>query len=220
MNNDLITVNSSYEEMAKAMGLSGSAPSTEVEKKSVNALARLRLNHAPIMGSEEVKGKMVNVEKIASGTYKLDVPNDATYYQPDIEIRPFMQRYMYKRFIKGNDDTPNRFIKTVMADNLNVDLKDNGGGHNCGKPAGYIQDFDALPDKQKDLIRQIKRVRVVFGVAKFDKAQRVEGDNITDADLGYVPFIWEVDNKEAFKTIGSPFDKLAKLKKMKAKKAA
>ncbi len=214
MNNDIVTttISDNFDEMAKAMGLAGS-PSTEVEKKSVNQLARLRLNHSPIMGSEEVNGKSVNIEKVASGTFKLDVPDDATYYQGDIEIRAFMQRYMYKRFIKGNDDTPNKFIKTVMADNLNVDLKDNDGGHNCGKPAGFIQDFDALPDKQKDLIRQIKRVRVVFGVAKFDKAQRVEGDNITDADLGFVPFIWEVDNKEAFKTIGVPFEKLAKLKK-------
>ena len=48
---------------------------------------------------------------------------------------------MYKRFVKGNDNTPNRYIKTVMADNLNIDLKDNDGGFNCGKPAGYIQDF-------------------------------------------------------------------------------
>ena len=214
MNNDLVTttISDNYEEMAKAMGIAGSS-STDVEKKSANQLARLRLNHAPIMGTEDVNGKSVNVEKVPSGTYKLDVPDDATYYQGDIEIKAFMQRYMYKRFIKGTDNTPNRFIKTVMADNLTVDLKDNDGGHNCGKPAGYIQDFNALPDKQKDLIRQIKRVRVIFGLAKFDKAQRVEGNSVTDADLGYVPFIWEIDNKEAFKTVGSVFEKLYKLEK-------
>ena len=123
-------------------------------------------------------------------------------------------RGMYKRFIKGNDDTPNRYVKTIMADNLNLDLKDNDGGFNCGKPAGYIQDFDALPDKQKDLIRQIKRVRVVFGMANFNKAMRVEGESITDSDLGYVPFIWEIDNREAFKTVGTSFDKLAKMKRL------
>ena len=47
-----------------------------------------------------------------------------------------------------------------MADNLNVDLKDNDGGFNCGKPAGYIQDFKSLPEKMQDLLKQIKRVRV------------------------------------------------------------
>ena len=125
-----------------------------------------------------------------------------------------MQRYMYKRFIKGNDSTPNRYVKTVMSDNLNVDLKDNDGGFNCGKPAGYIQDFASLPDKQKELIRQIKRVRVILGLAKFDKALKVEGDYNSDADLGYVPFIWEVDNREAFKTVGDVFVKLSKMKRL------
>ena len=139
MNNDIVTttISDNFDEMAKAMGLAGS-PSTEVEKKSVNQLARLRLNHSPIMGSEEVNGKSVNIEKVASGTFKLDVPDDATYYQGDIEIRAFMQRYMYKRFVMGSGDTPNKYIKTVMNDNLNVDLKDNDGGFNCGKPAGFI----------------------------------------------------------------------------------
>ena len=47
-------------------------------------------------------------------------------------------------------------IKTVMSDNLNVDLKDNDGGFNCGKPAGFIQDFKALPEKKQELIKQIK----------------------------------------------------------------
>ena len=125
-----------------------------------------------------------------------------------------MQRYMYKRFIKGSDDTPNRYVKTVMSDNLNVDLKDNDGGFNCGKPAGYIQDFASLPDKQKELIRQIKRVRVILGLAKFDKATKVEGEYTNDADLGYVPFIWEVDNREAFKTVGDVFVKLSKMKRL------
>ena len=53
-----------------------------------------------------------------------------------------------------------------MADNLNIDLKDNDGGFNCGKPAGYIQDFKALPEQMQDLIKQIKRVRVVFGTVE------------------------------------------------------
>ena len=166
------------------------------------------------MCTTEINGKTVNVETIPSGSYKLEVPDDGQYYQPDIEIRPFMQRYMYKRFIKGNDSTPNRYVKTVMSDNLNVDLKDNDGGFNCGKPAGYIQDFASLPDKQKELIRQIKRVRVILGLAKFDKALKVEGDYSSDADLGYVPFIWEVDNREAFKTVGDVFVKLSKMKRL------
>ena len=48
---------------------------------------------------------------------------------------------------------PNRYVKTVMADTLNMDLKDNDGGFNCGKPAGWIEDFKSLPDATKELIQ-------------------------------------------------------------------
>ena len=211
--NEIVTINGNFDDMAKAMGMAEPV-GTEISKKSASSLARLKLSHTPIMGTTEINGKTVNVETIPSGSYKLEVPDDGQYYQPDIEIRPFMQRYMYKRFIKGNDSTPNRYVKTVMSDNLNVDLKDNDGGFNCGKPAGYIQDFASLPEKQKELIRQIKRVRVILGLAKFDKALKVEGDYSSEADLGYVPFIWEVDNREAFKTVGDVFVKLSKMKRL------
>ena len=211
--NEIVTINGNFDDMAKAMGMAEPV-GTEITKKSASSLARLKLSHTPIMGTTEINGKTVNVETIPSGSFKLEVPDDGQYFQTDIEIRPFMQRYMYKRFIKGNDSTPNRYVKTVMSDNLNVDLKDNDGGFNCGKPAGYIQDFASLPDKQKELIRQIKRVRVILGLAKFDKALKVEGDYSSEADLGYVPFIWEVDNREAFKTVGDVFVKLSKMKRL------
>ena len=211
--NEVVTINGNFEDMAKAMGMTG-ASGTDVTKKSVSSLARLRINHTPIMGTTEINGKSVNIEQIPSGSYKIEIPDSGTYYQSDLEIRPFMQRYMYKRFIKGSDDSPNRYVKTVMADNLDVDLKDNDGGHNCGKPAGYIQDFNSLPDKQKELIRQIKRVRVVFGLAKFDKAMQMDGDVAVPSDLGHVPFIWEVENREGFKTVGEVFKKLGNMKRL------
>ena len=130
-------------------------------------LARLRINHSAIMGEQEVGGKKVKLEVVSGGTYKLEVPDGPTYYASGVNVRPFVQRYMYKRFVKGNDSTPNRYIKTVMADNLNIDLKDNDGGFNCGKPAGYA-----------------------------------------------TPFIWEVENRDAFKTIGNVFVKLGKMRRL------
>jgi hypothetical protein len=101
------------------------------------------------------------------------------------------------------------YHKTVMSDNLNKDLKDNQGGFNCGKPAGWIQDFDALPDKTKDLIKQIKRVRVVFGLVDLHDAVDAKGNKV---EFETTPFIWEIDNREAFKTVGANFTKLAKQK--------
>jgi hypothetical protein len=192
-----------YAEMAKAMGISGEA------SKSKSTLARLRINHSAIMGMAEVNKKRVNVEVVEAGTYKLEVPDTGqTYFSSAVTIRPYIQRFMYKRFVKGAGDTKNAFVKTVMADTLNIDLKDNSGKFNCGKPSGYIEDFKALPEDMQNLIRQIKRVRVVFGTVQLTDPVDERGTPYLDSDgsaLIEAPFIWEVDNREAFKTIGAPF---------------
>jgi len=176
-----------------------------------STLARLRINHSPIMGEQEVNGKKVKLEVVSGGTYKLEVPDGPTYYASGVNVRPFVQRYMYKRFVKGNDSTPNRYIKTVMADNLNIDLKDNDGGFNCGKPAGFIKDWAALPDSMKDLIRSIKRVRALFGTVELVNATDAAGNSV---DVEPTPFIWEIDNRDAFKTLGEVFNKLNRMRRL------
>ena len=202
--NQVATTN--FADMAKLMGVS-----TEVQATKASTLARLRINHSPIMGEAEVNGKKTKVEVVEGGTYKLEIPDGPTYYASSVNVRPFVQRYMYKRFVKGNDSVPNRYIKTVMADNLNVDLKDNDGGFNCGKPAGYIQDFKALPEKTQELIRQIKRVRAVFGEVELVDPVDASGNPVT---VDAAPFIWEVENRDAFKTIGEVFNKLGKMRRL------
>ena len=198
-----------YAEMAKAMGISEEAPKSN---KSKSTLARLKINHAPIMGTAEVNKKKVNVEVVEGGTYKLELPDtEETYFSSEISIRPYMQRFMYKRFVKGVGDTKNAFVKTVMADTLNIDLKDTSGKFNCGKPAGYIEDFKALPEDMQNLIRQIKRVRVVFGTVDMTGPVNILGEPV---EMEEVPFIWEVDNREAFKTMGNPFQTLFQNKRL------
>lgn len=205
---ELTTIDTNnYAAMAKAMGIAGE---TSTQQKTSN-LARLRINHSPVMGEAEVNGKKVNMEVVTGGTYKLEIPDGPTYYANSVKIRPYMQRFMYKRFVKGSDKTPNRYIKTVMSDNLNIDLKDNDGGFNCGKPAGYIKDFNALPDKIKELIKQIKRVRVVLGVVELVNPTNEKGEEVTVEDI---PFIWEIDNRDAFKLVGESFTKLAKMQRL------
>ena len=207
--NEITTLDTSnYEAMAKAMGMSSMALPT---KEKTNSLARLRIHHTPLMGQTEVKGKMTNVEVVSGGVYKLEIPDGETYYAESVAMRPFLQRFMYKRFVKGNDNTPNRFVKTVMADNLNIDLKDNDGKFNCGKPAGYIADFKALPESMQDLIRQIKRTRVVFGTVDMVTPVNANGDSV---DIDSTPFIWEVENRDAFKTMGDVFAKLSKMQRL------
>ena len=215
MDNNLVTIDTSnYEAMAKAMGIAGEGTKSSDTKKT-QQLPRFRINHSAIMGETKMNGKNVNVEVVEGGTYKLEIPDGETYYSKTAKIRPFMQRYMYKRFVKNMNakmgEPMGIYHKTVMADSLNLDLKDNQGGFNCGKPAGYIQDFKSLPTETQDLIKQIKRVRVIFGLVDLLEPCNDKGEKIS---FETTPFIWEIDNRDAFKTVGQPFTKLAQLKRL------
>jgi len=206
--NQVATINTNnFNAMAEAMGMSVDTN----QKTQASTLARLRINHSAIMGEETVNGKKVKMEVVSGGTYKLEIPDGPTYYAPTAIIRPYLQRFMYKRFIKGTDTAPNRYVKTLMANDLNSDMKDNDGGFNCGKPAGYIEDFKALPEKTQDLIRQIKRVRVMFGTVELREVTDAQGNPV---DLEPQAFIWEIENRDAFKTAGTLFTKLGKMRRL------
>ena len=187
-----------YEVMAKAMGITADASA----KTAQSNLARLRISHAPIMGDTEVKGKKVKMEVVPGGYYRLDVPDgnasvaSGMYYAPVVTIRTFLQRFMYKRFIKGSGSVPNRFVKTVMGESLKIDLKDNDGGFNCGKPTGWIKDFKALPQSQQTLIKEIKRTRVLFGLLDLKDVVNENGEEVKQKIESF-PFIWEIDNRNA-----------------------
>jgi len=207
--NTVTTVDTNnFAEMAQAMGMGADAPKTS---KSASTLARLRIHHTPIMGQQEIAGKMKNVEVISGGAYKLEIPDGPTYYADQVSIRPFLQRFMYKKFVKGSDKTPNKFVKTVMANDLNSDMKDNDGGFNCGKPAGFIKDWAALPDSMKDLIKSIKRVRALFGTVELVNPTDADGNPV---EVDTTAFIWEIDNRDAFKTLGEQFAKLSKMRRL------
>jgi len=207
--NQVTTIDTNnFAAMAQAMGMNAE---TQKNTSKASTLARLRIHHTPLMGQQEVKGKMKNVEVIAGGAYKLEIPDGPTYYAEGATIRPFLQRFMYKKFIKGNDNTPNRFLKTVMANDLNNDMKDNEGGFNCGKPAGFIKDWAALPDHMKELIKSIKRVRALFGTVELINPTDANGNAV---DVDTTAFIWEIDNRDAFKTMGDQFTKLSKMQRL------
>ena len=160
------------------------------------------------MGQVEVKGKMKNMEVIPAGMYRLQLPDDTYIYAENVKIRVFVQRFMYKRYDSNN----NMYIKTLMAEDLKGDLKDNTGLLNCGKPAGYIKDFQALPEDTKALIKQIKRVRVILG--EVELVNPVDGEGNEKTDMEVQPFIWEIDNRDAFKTMGEPFTQMAKQRRL------
>jgi hypothetical protein len=124
-----------------------------------------------------------------------------------------MQRFMYKRYVQGANGAPNRFIKSLMTDDakMEYDLKDNDGGFNCGKPAGYIKDFKALPEKTQALLKAIKRVRAIFGEVTMINPTNEKGESV---DVPTTSFIWEVDNRDAYKEMGTCYATLAKMQRL------
>ena len=196
-------------EMAKIMGVADDDDSSETK---TSTLARVKIIHAPIMGMKTIDGEETETVVVKGGSYSIQMPDDKIVYGSKLTMRPFMQRYMYKKYVQGTDaDNPGYFVKTIMADSLNQDLKDTHGGYNCGKPAGYIKDFKALSEDMQKLIRTIKRVRVIFGLATLTNPVDESGKKISNFDTN-IPVIFEVDNRTSFKTSGEPFTSLAKRK--------
>jgi len=195
--------------MAKIMGVADDDDSSE---SKTSTLARVKIIHAPIMGMKTIDGEETETVVVKGGSYSIQMPDDKIVYGSKLTMRPFMQRYMYKKYVQGTDaDNPGYFVKTIMADSLNQDLKDTHGGYNCGKPAGYIKDFKALSEDMQKLIRTIKRVRVIFGLATLTNPVDESGKKISNFDTN-IPVIFEVDNRTSFKTSGEPFTSLAKRK--------
>jgi hypothetical protein len=195
---DLVTIDANnYAAMAQLVGMTFDAN----EGKSKSTLARIKVNKKPIKGKAEVNGKQVTVDVVPGGSFAIEVDN-RTVYAETINLRTFMIRFMYQKY----DSAKNNYIKTLMTDDINLDLKDTNGGFNCGKPSGYIKDFDALADSTKELIRSIKRTRVILGTATFVDAVDEQGNSVEAEDI---PFVWEVDNKEGFKNFGDAYKRLA-----------
>ena len=208
---ELTTLNSTnFADRAKAAGMDLSMPAVETKSSS---LRRLGLQQKAIVGKQDIKGKKVNVEIVEGGSIKLEDPaTRETVYAQSASLRPYLQRVMYKRFVRGSGDEPNKFIKTGMANDLNGDLKDTEGGFNCGKPAGYIKDWDQVPDSMKSLIKQIKRTRAILGTVTLEGVVNKDGEPVDlEPDI---PIIWEIDNRDAFKDSSIPFRTLFSKKEL------
>ena len=195
-----------FAEMAALAGMSQPTPTTG----GYSTLKRLGLQHKALTAKQEIEGKQVNVEVVEAGCYRLEGPtrDDPKVYSTEVTVRPFMQRFLYKRFVKGVGGMPNEYIKTVMGTDIKADLKDSAGSFNCGKPSGYIEDWNSVPEPTQKIIKATKRTRVIFGLATFKNAINDKGDAVEITDE--VPVVWEVDNRDAFKTMGVPFNQMMK----------
>lgn len=159
------------------------------------SIARVGMIHQPIMGEVDFNGKTIKTEVLPVGTFTLKKDDDIVY-SDTVTLRVFAQRNQWQRW---NSETE-EMEKTVMSNNLNGDLKDSVGGFNLGRPSGYIEDFNALPDVTKQVIRSVKRAVVYFGTVTLDNPVDEKGEPVS-GDFTDVPVVMDVKNRDSLKSI-------------------
>lgn len=122
---------------------------------------------------------------------------DEEVYTESLSMRLFAERQQWTKW----DSEAKTTQKTVLAQNLNNDLKDTLGGFNLGRPTGYVQDWDALPETTKNVMRSVKRTKVFMGMAGAANATNEDGDSVEFS--GEVPFIFDIKNPTSLKSMNA-----------------
>ena len=198
MSNELAIATESGKSMAELMGVS-SAPTTS----ATPSISRLGMLHQPIMGEVDLNGKMIKTEVVPVGAFTLKTGDDIIYSN-GVTVRVFAQRNQWQRW---NSDTE-EMEKSVMSNSLNGDLKDSIGGFNLGRPTGYIEDFNALDDATKQVIRSVKRVVVYYGTVSLDSPMNEKGEPVSATES--VPIVFDVKNRDSLKSINGVMNNFKK----------
>ena len=201
MENNLAIIGTK-ENLAEIMGMSNTVPSSR------SALAEIKQVHQNIMGTKEVDGEKMEVAVIKAGAYSVVFPDETVYYSDKITIRTFMQRFQWERWddnFTRPDGGSGRMLRSVMGKSLSVDLKDNYGGFNCGRPSGYVKDFSSLPQETQDIMKSTKRYKIVFGLCTLDNAKDANGKSV---DVKEFPFLMRIKNRDSFKAMTDMFSQI------------
>ena len=190
MSNELAVATERGQSMAELMGVSIKTSNADFTP----SISRLGMLHQPIMGEVDLNGKMIKTEVVPVGAFTLKTGDDIVYSN-GATVRVFAQRNQWQRW---NSDTE-EMEKSVMSNTLNGDLKDSIGGFNLGRPSGYIEDFNSLPDATKQLMRSVKRVVVYYGTVSLDSPMNEKGEPVEAA--ASMPFVMDVKNRDSLKSI-------------------
>lgn len=191
MNTEITVATENGMSMSEMMGVSIG----EGGKKS-SSLARMTQIHSGIMGNMSVEGKSIKTEVVPSGAYKLDLGEGKVAYSTNPSVRVFVIRQQWTRW----DSESNQMQKTVLSIDLKGDLKDNVGGFNIGRPTGYVQDWDGLPQATKELMRQVKKTKVIFGTVTLSDPLDESGQPLSDVGTD-IPFIMDIKNRDSIKAL-------------------
>ena len=198
MSTELAVATERGQSMAELMGVSAT-PSQEYTP----SISRLGMLHQPIMGEVDLNGKMIKTEVVPVGAFTLKTGDDIVY-SVGATVRVFAQRNQWQRW---NSETE-EMEKSVMSNTLNGDLKDSIGGFNLGRPTGYIEDFNALDDATKQVIRSVKRVVVYYGTVTLDNPMNEKGEPVDAVEN--IAFVMDVKNRDSLKSINGVMGHLKK----------
>jgi len=188
MSTELATTGSSNP-LAELMG----DPKQSSEQR--NALARINILSSAIKGEVELGGKKIKTDVVPVGAYKITLGDDV-FYAESIDVRILTDRLQWQRW----NSSTNEMEKSVMSRSVNNDLQDSVGGFNLGRPSGYIEDFNALPEATKDVIRTVKRVKIFMGTVTIKNPVDDTGSPISGEYVD-IPFIMDVKNRDSLKSI-------------------
>jgi hypothetical protein len=169
------------------------------------SLARLSQIQSPIKGERVLDGETLQVDVHKVGAFALRLSDDQMVYAKDVTVRIFLQREQWTHW----DSETKTMNKSVLANDVKNDMQDTLGGFNLGRPSGYIEHWDALPEDMKNLIRSVKRTRVVMGLVTLKEAKDAAG-KVVKGDFVDVPFIYDIKNNNSFKTLDAAFKSLAR----------
>jgi hypothetical protein len=188
MSTELATTGSSNP-LAELMG----DPKPETQQRS--SLARINVLSSAIKGEVELGGKKIKTDVVPVGAYKITLGEDV-FYAERIEVRILTDRLQWQRW----NASTNEMEKSVMSRSVNSDLQDSVGGFNLGRPSGYIEDFNALPEATKDVIRSVKRVKIFMGTVTIKNPVDDTGSPVSGEYVD-IPFIMDVKNRDSLKNI-------------------
>lgn len=175
--------------MAALMGVSAE------NKQSASSLARINVVSTALKGEMELAGKKIKTDVVPVGAYKI-TQGDDVFYSEQISIRVFAQRQQWQRW----NASTNEMEKSVMTTSLNGDLQDSVGGFNLGRPSGYVEDWNALPEATKDLMRTVKRVKIFMGLLTVKDPIDERGEPISKEYVD-LPFVMDVKNRDSLKNL-------------------
>lgn len=188
MSTELATTGSSNP-LAELMG----EPKPVTQSRS--SLARVNVLSTAIKGEVELGGKKIKTDVVPVGSYKITLGEDV-FYAESVEVRLLADRFQFQRW----NASTNEMEKSVMSRSTNNDLQDSTGGFNLGRPSGYIEDWNALPEATKDIIRSAKRVKIFMGTLTVktpldDAGQPIAGEYVD------IPFVMDVKNMDSLKNL-------------------